>query len=84
MSLQLLTLRTRKHKCQRKRRRSTAVQRVIWTQAMEAQLVELWKAHPSLFDVASQNYHDHNNRENSWIYTAAQSQLPDQCFSLAI
>lgn len=53
-----------------------AAQRVIWTQAMEAQLVELWQAHPSLFDVASQIYHDRNNREKSWSEIAAQLQLP--------
>ncbi|KAL3992616.1 interferon gamma receptor 1 [Sarotherodon galilaeus] len=53
-----------------------AVQRIVWTQAMEAQLVELWQAHPSLFDVASKNYHDRNKRDRSWMEIAAQLQLP--------
>ncbi|KAL3976395.1 hypothetical protein ACER0C_022281 [Sarotherodon galilaeus] len=49
-----------------------AVQRIVWTQAME----ELWQAHLSLFDVASQNYHDRNKRDRSWMEIAAQLQLP--------
>ncbi|XP_055020895.1 uncharacterized protein LOC129412059 [Boleophthalmus pectinirostris] len=43
---------------------------------MEAQLIELWQTHPSLFDVASQGYHDRNRREKSWEDIAAQLQLP--------
>ncbi|CAI5660123.1 unnamed protein product [Oreochromis niloticus] len=53
-----------------------AAQRIVWTQAMEAQLVELWQAHPSLFDVASKDYHDRNKRDRSWMEIAAQLQLP--------
>ncbi|CAI5661128.1 uncharacterized protein LOC112842915 [Oreochromis niloticus] len=53
-----------------------AAQRIVWTQAMEAQLVELWQAHPSLFDVASKNYHDRNKRDRGWMEIAAQLQLP--------
>ncbi|KAL3971397.1 fumarate hydratase, class II [Sarotherodon galilaeus] len=53
-----------------------AAQCIVWTQAMEAQLVELWQAHLSLFDVASKNYHDRNKRDRSWMEIAAQLQLP--------
>lgn len=43
-----------------------AGQPVIWTQDMEAQLSELWQVHPSLFDTASQDYHDRNKQEKGW------------------
>ncbi|KAK7881454.1 hypothetical protein WMY93_029863 [Mugilogobius chulae] len=53
-----------------------AAQRVVWTPALEGQLVELWQAHPSLYYVALENYHDRNIREKSWTQIAAELQLP--------
>ncbi|XP_015248611.1 PREDICTED: uncharacterized protein LOC107096463 [Cyprinodon variegatus] len=53
-----------------------AAVRVRWSKSTEKQLVELWKAHPCLFDVASQSYYDRKNREKSWEAIAHQLQLP--------
>ncbi|XP_038153207.1 uncharacterized protein LOC119791263 isoform X2 [Cyprinodon tularosa] len=56
--------------------RIMAAVRVRWSQSTEERLVELWKAHPSLFDVASKSYHDRRKREKSWEAIAVQLQLP--------
>ncbi len=48
-----------------------AAQRVVWTEEMEGQLVELWQANPSLYDVSSDHYHDRNKRDKSWDAIAA-------------
>ncbi|XP_035988178.1 uncharacterized protein LOC110367769 isoform X12 [Fundulus heteroclitus] len=56
--------------------RTMAGTRVTWSQSTEEQLVELWRAHPSLFDVGSQSYHNRTKREKSWGEIANQLQLP--------
>ncbi|KAM4565474.1 uncharacterized protein V3H82_014502 isoform 2-T2 [Fundulus diaphanus] len=56
--------------------RTMAGTRVTWSQSTEEQLVELWRAHPSLYDVGSQSYHNRSKREKSWGKIATQLHLP--------
>lgn len=50
--------------------------RIVWTEEMEGQLVELWQANPSLYDVSSDHYHDRSKREKGWTDIAAELHVP--------